>query len=288
MLGKSAHDLSAAEVRDIAVRYLARREYGIEELKRKLVQRGAESDLVEQVVSDCAEQGLVSDERFTEMYVRMRIRRCFGPMKIRGELRQRGIPERLVAKELQVDQEIRLNRIRDLEQQSLAQQANEEWESAIGTFQAILEIDDSLEFAQTGLQQAQQMTALHEQLDTYIAKPDSLSSSSTMQRATMMVVDITRMPNVGPRLSGQRDELSRLLKRAATPLQVQLVSDNATDVSIYKVGKLGSFATHELSLRPGKYVAVGSRAGFRDVRLEFQIGPELEAKPIVIRCEEAI
>ena len=105
MLGKSAHDLSAAEVRDIAVRYLARREYGIEELKRKLVQRGAESDLVEQVVFDCAEQGLVSDERFTEMYVRMRIRRCFGPMKIRGELRQRGIPDHLVADALQVDQE---------------------------------------------------------------------------------------------------------------------------------------------------------------------------------------
>jgi len=105
MLGKSAHDLSAAEVRDIAVRYLARREYGIEELKRKLVQRGAESDLVEQVVSDCAEQGLVSDERFTEMYVRMRIRRCFGPMKIRGELRQRGIPDHLVADAMQVDQE---------------------------------------------------------------------------------------------------------------------------------------------------------------------------------------
>ena len=105
MFGKTAHDLSAAEVHDIAVRYLARREYGIEELKRKLVQRGAESDLVEQVVSDCVEQGLVSDERFTEMYVRMRIRRCFGPMKIRGELRQRGIPDYLVADALQVDQE---------------------------------------------------------------------------------------------------------------------------------------------------------------------------------------
>jgi regulatory protein len=105
MLGKSAHGLSAAEVRDIAVRYLARREYGIEELKRKLVQRGAESDLVEQVVADCAEQGLVSDERFTEMYVRMRIRRCFGPMKIRGELRQRGIPDYLIADAMQMDQE---------------------------------------------------------------------------------------------------------------------------------------------------------------------------------------
>ena len=132
------------------------------------------------------------------------------------------------------------------------------------------------------------MTALHAQLDAYIADPDSLSSPATMQRATNMVVDITRMPKVGPRLGDQRDELARLLKRAATPLTVTFVSDNATDVSIYKVGKLGSFATHELSLRPGTYVAVGSRPGYRDVRLEFQVGPELEARPIVVRCEEAI
>ena len=99
-------DLSITEVRDIAVRYLARREYGIEELKRKLVQRGAQADVAEQVVADCAEQGLVSDERFTEMYVRMRIRRLFGPVKIRGELRQRGIPDQLIANGLQVDEEI--------------------------------------------------------------------------------------------------------------------------------------------------------------------------------------
>jgi len=132
------------------------------------------------------------------------------------------------------------------------------------------------------------MAALHEQLATYIAEPDSLSAPSLMKKATTMVVNITRMPQIGPRLASERDELSRLLKRAATPLVVRLVSDNATDVSIYKVGKLGSFATHELNLRPGKYVAVGSRPGFRDVRLEFLVGPEQESKPIVIRCEEAI
>ena len=103
--GKVAHDLSEAEIRDMAVRYLARREYGIEELKRKLVQRGAESGIVEQVVDDCAEQGLVSDERFAEMYVRMRIRRLFGPLKIRAELRQRGIPDQLISAALQIDGE---------------------------------------------------------------------------------------------------------------------------------------------------------------------------------------
>lgn len=105
MRSVAARDLTEAEVRDIAVRYLARREYGIEELKRKLTQRGAEADVADQVVSDCAEQDLVSDERFTEMYTRMRIRRLFGPMKIRGELRQRGIPDHLVSSALQVDEE---------------------------------------------------------------------------------------------------------------------------------------------------------------------------------------
>lgn len=189
---------------------------------------------------------------------------------------------------LQVEQEIRLNQISAYEQLALQQQESEDWSAAIETYEKILEIDGNLEFASQGLQTAQQMSQLHEQLDQYIAEPNSLSAPATMQRATSMVVDITRMETVGPVLAGKRDELSRLLKRAATPLPVQLVSDNATNVSVYKVGKLGSFETHELSLRPGKYVAVGSRPGYRDVRLEFLVGPEQESKPIVIRCEEAI
>ena len=109
-----------------------------------------------------------------------------------------------------------------------------------------------------------------------------------MQIATNLVVDITRMGDIGPRLADQRDELSRLLKRAATPLTVELISDNLTDVSIYKVGKLGAFASTQLSLRPGTYVAVGSRPGYRDVRLEFRVAPEIDMQPVVVRCEEKI
>ena len=188
----------------------------------------------------------------------------------------------------QVDQGIRLDRISNLERQAQRQESNEEWETAVETYQSILDIDGNLAFAKEGLARSRQMAALHAQLDEYITDPDSLSAASTMSRATGLVVDITRMPNIGPRLAGQRDELSRLLKRAATPLTVQLVSDNATNVSIYKVGRLGTFETRTLDLRPGKYVAVGSRPGYRDVRLEFQVAPEIDLQPIVVRCEEAI
>ena len=97
MRGKSARDLTEADVRDIAMRYLTRREYGIEELRQKLLQRDSDPDIAEKVVTDLVDENLVSDQRFTEMYVRMRIRRLFGPLKIRGELRSKGISEHLIA-----------------------------------------------------------------------------------------------------------------------------------------------------------------------------------------------
>ena len=152
---------------------------------------------------------------------------------------------------LQVDQGLRLEHIADLKSKAGNEEQAEEWEDAVDTYKEILGIDANLQFAQQGLAHAQQMSALHEQLKSYIDEPDALSAPATMSRATALVVDITRMAKIGPRLADERDQLSRLLKRAATPLTVQIVSDNATEVSIYKVGHLGTFKTRELDLRPG-------------------------------------
>ncbi|MDJ0792604.1 MAG: protein kinase [Woeseiaceae bacterium] len=189
---------------------------------------------------------------------------------------------------MQVDQGLRLSSIATLEQEALSLEKSEHWDAAATTYEGILEVDANLSFAIDGLTRARQMSALHKRLDDYIDDPDRLSIPGVMQQATMLVVEVTRMPDIGPRLAGQRDELSRLLKRAATPVRVELVSDNQTSVTIYKVGMLGNFATTALDLRPGTYVAVGSRAGFRDVRQEFRVAPEIDMQPVVIRCEEPI
>ena len=82
--------------------------------------------------------------------------------------------------------------------------------------------------------------------------------------------------------------MRRSVQRAATPVSVALVSDNLTHVSVYKVGNLGNFTNRELTLRPGTYVAIGIRPGFRDVRLEFRVAPEIDMQPVVVRCEEQI
>jgi hypothetical protein len=189
---------------------------------------------------------------------------------------------------LQVDQGIRLDSIQILEQEAATLERDEHWEAVASTYQEILKVDSTLSFALGGLQSARDMVELHRQLDQYIEKPDRLSVPSVMQEATRLVVEVTIRSQVGPRLAGQRDELSRLLKRAATPLTVPLLSDNVTEVSIHRVGRLGNFMRKEVKLRPGTYVAVGVRPGYRDVRMEFRVAPEQEMEPVIVRCEERI
>jgi hypothetical protein len=189
---------------------------------------------------------------------------------------------------LQVDQGLRLQEITTLEREAESLEQDEHWDAVVRTYEEILKVDGTLSFASDGLQRGRQMSALHQQLDELIAEPDRLSIPSVMQKATMLVVNITTRADVGSRLAAQRDELSRLLKRAATPLTVPLISDNVTQVSIYRIGRLGNFMRKEVNLRPGTYVVVGSRPGFRDVRLEFRVAPEIEMQPVIVQCEEQI
>ena len=89
-------------------------------------------------------------------------------------------------------------------------------------------------------------------------------------------------------LDADRRRLAGLLATAETPVRVALRSDNLTDVVVYRVGRLGVFEARELELVPGRYTAVGTRTGYRDVRREFSIEPGKPPEPLVVRCEEQI
>ena len=83
-------------IRRSALDLLARREHSRTELSRKLRQRGAPSDLAEAELDQLEDDGLLSDERFCEAYVHARTQRGYGPARLREELRQRGVAERLI------------------------------------------------------------------------------------------------------------------------------------------------------------------------------------------------
>jgi len=83
------------EIRRAAMDLLSRREYGVEELRTRLVARfGSDApvlDALQRLVAD----GLLSDQRFAEAFVRMHRNKCHGPMRILRDLEMRGIDTEL-------------------------------------------------------------------------------------------------------------------------------------------------------------------------------------------------
>jgi regulatory protein len=94
-----ASDPAAVEI--AAVRLLTRREHSTDELIRKLVAKGYDKEVVARVVGKLTTKRLVSDQRFASDVVQHRARRGQGPVRIRAELRQQGVPEETIDRELE-------------------------------------------------------------------------------------------------------------------------------------------------------------------------------------------
>ena len=76
---------------------LARREHSGAELRMKLAAKGFPADIINDALSDLNRSGWLSDERFVEAFLRVRSERGYGPVRIRAELKERGIDDELIA-----------------------------------------------------------------------------------------------------------------------------------------------------------------------------------------------
>ncbi len=167
-------------------------------------------------------------------------------------------------------------------------EASEQWESAVAEYDAALAIDANLVFAQQGRDYAQKRLQLDRLLQSAIEQPVRLADAEVHAQAVQVYYTGRGLENPGPRLQQQLAEVETLLDKAQVPAEVQLVSDNLTEVTLYQVGVLGRFETHALMLKPGNYVAVGTRPGYRDVRAEFEVGFDGRSTPVTIACTEEV
>ncbi len=90
-----AENRNQTSVRKKAMDLLARREHSEQELRRKLKTRDHDADAIDEVLRGLKQDHLLSDERFTEAYVNHRFNAGVGPLKIRFELRQKGVADAL-------------------------------------------------------------------------------------------------------------------------------------------------------------------------------------------------
>ena len=93
------------ELRAFAYRLLGRREYSVFELENRIRQKWPDTEGIDSMAEEllCAlqEENLVSDERYVESFVRSRVNRYQGPLKIKAALRGKGVSDSLISMELE-------------------------------------------------------------------------------------------------------------------------------------------------------------------------------------------
>ena len=178
--------------------------------------------------------------------------------------------------------------ITNIMQQASVSEKDEQWQTAIELYSNALKLEKNLAEAKTGKLRAQNGLAINQRLEKILSRPERLSDKKVHTETTVYYNKISRLDNRGPILTKQLTDLENLLQVSAIPVKIRLQSDNLTDVIVYKVGKMGLFETKELSLRPGKYVAIGRRDGYRDVRIEFLVSQDKSKQAIRIAAKEKI
>ncbi|WP_422732679.1 regulatory protein RecX [Methylomarinovum tepidoasis] len=85
-----------AKIVDLCLRLLARREHSAQELLQKLTARGFDAGLTREVIDALQARGWQDDARFVESFVRSRLQRGHGPLKVRFELRGKGVDDAVI------------------------------------------------------------------------------------------------------------------------------------------------------------------------------------------------
>ena len=75
--------------------FLSRREHSSREILKKMSNRVESKEMLLDSIKELVDDGLLSDERFAESYFQSRKNRGYGPLRIRNELKQKGVGDQI-------------------------------------------------------------------------------------------------------------------------------------------------------------------------------------------------
>lgn len=169
-----------------------------------------------------------------------------------------------------------------------ALESDEQWGDALLRYDTLLARDPTLAFARTGRARVAPRAQLARRINALLANPTRLSAPEVRREGERLLAEAVDIKTAAPVLRRQADSLRETLRVYDQPVLAVLESDGVTVVSVQRVGSFGAFTRREVSLKPGRYVAIGSRPGFRDVRREFTVTPGDSMLVIAVRCTELV
>jgi serine/threonine protein kinase len=183
---------------------------------------------------------------------------------------------------------LQASRTASLRQQAASLEAQEHWRQAAAVYDTALREDPSLAFAKRDKERDEARAELGYSLQQIIDHPDRLAFPAVRDEAVNLLQEAREQTPSGPVLQTQVEQLAQLLPQLDRPVLLDMISDNATQVTIPSIGVFGTFDRRQIRLKPGTYTVIGTRDGYRAVHQEFTVEPGQQSVTITVSCSEPI
>jgi len=140
----------------------------------------------------------------------------------------------------------------------------EEWSSALGSYQTVLQRDPNQVSAKVGQVRTQVRLDLDQTINSLLSDPLAVAKDTVRKEVESALADAKALANKGPIIKSQIQALESSLKNADAEVKVEF-------------------------LKPGRYVLSGSRLGYRDVRLNIELRANGQAlQNFHLACNESV
>jgi hypothetical protein len=135
--------------------------------------------------------------------------------------------------------------------------------------------------------QSKQVLSAKQSLSIFAARPERLSDDNIRAAASNAIQGAFAASMASPSLQKQIEQVANAIDQYNNPVEVNVISDGKTYITVLGVGHVGEHKDKVISLTPGNYVLHGKREGFRNKRLEFIVKANTPISLTLI-CDERI
>jgi len=138
------------------------------------------------------------------------------------------------------------------------------------------------------LNQAKRIVEIAQNIEGLLQNPYRLSNPAIKASADINVIQAESFSQMSPSLAQSAQLLKSTINAVNTPVNVNVISDGKTFVSVRGVGKVGETTGKTIQLKPGTYSFEGKREGYRSKLIEVQIPLNRSDYQVTVIADERI
>lgn len=162
------------------------------------------------------------------------------------------------------------------------------WQDARDAFENAAALDPLDNEVAGGLDLSAKILKSQSAVRTFLNQPERLSTNAVAKKAKKSIESADAYSAVSPSLKEASEELQHQITAQNRLIEVVVLSDNLTLVSVKGVGKVGKTLNYRIKLKPGSYSFEGRRKGFKAKIVTIRIKPEDQTVQVRIVSDEPI